>query len=90
MTNIEIVIEREQLPNLTDDEYYWHQLIGMTVENTQGMVLGRVKDMLATGANDVMIVDGEKRSLIPYVHGEFVLSIDNVKNLITVNWDEDF
>lgn len=90
LTNIEIVIEREQLPDLPNDEYYWHQLFGMTVENTQGVVLGTVKDMLATGANDVMIVDGKKRHLIPYVQKEFILNIDNAKNLITVNWDEDF
>lgn len=90
LTNIEILVAKDLLPALSADEYYWHELVGMTVVNINGVVLGKVQDMLATGANDVMIVEGENRTLIPYVDEEFVVSVDDNKKLITVKWDEDF
>lgn len=90
LTNVEIVIESNQLPILAENEYYWHELIGMKVQNDQGVSLGEVKEMLETGANDVIIVEGEKRHLIPYIYNDFVLNIDNLQKLITVNWDPDF
>lgn len=90
LTNVEILVAKNILPTLNEGEYYWHELVGMTVKNTSGVVLGEVRDMLATGANDVMIVEGEKERLIPYVYTEFVVKVDNDSNLITVKWDEDF
>lgn len=90
LTNVEIVIESSQLPILAANEYYWHELVGMKVQNDQGVSLGEVKEMLETGANDVIIVEGEKRHLIPYIYNDFVLNIDNNHKLITVHWDPDF
>lgn len=88
LTNVKIVIEKTQLPPLVENEYYWHQLLGMSVTNKQGVALGTVQDMLATGANDVMIVEGVKRYLIPFIYNDFVVKIDN--NIITVDWDAEF
>ncbi len=90
LTNTEIIIEGKQLPILANNEYYWHELIDMNVQNVEGVHLGKVKEMLATGSNDVMIVEGEKRFLIPYIHDNFILSVDNENKLITVNWDPEF
>ncbi len=53
-----------------DDEYYWHEIIGLTVLLENGHTLGRVKSIIPTGSNDVYVVeDGLKEYLIPAVEG---------------------
>lgn len=90
LTNVDIVIKRGQLATLEPGEYYWHQLIGMEVFNQEGSLLGLVKEILPTGANDVLVVMGEKRHLIPYLPGKFVKEINNSQRIINVDWDADF
>lgn len=90
LTNFEIGIRREELPALPLDEYYWHELVGMSVVKEDGRVFGKVHEVMATGSNDVFIVQGEHRYLIPYLIGQVVLDIDRAKRQITVNWDLDF
>jgi len=64
-------------PQLPEGEYYHHQLIGMKVVSEQGEVLGKVTEILATGANDVYVVRPEigVEILIPAID-EFVLAVD--------------
>jgi 16S rRNA processing protein RimM len=88
--NLELGVKRSQLPKLEHNEYYWHDLVGLTVINQQGETLGKVSQMLATGANDVMVVDGEKEYLIPFLFDRFVINVDQAKKQITVDWDADF
>lgn len=90
LTNCEILIKVEQLAKLPANEYYWHELVGMEVKNHKNVILGTVKDLIATGSNDVLVVKGNKRHLIPYIQEECVVSIDAKERRITVNWDEDF
>ncbi len=90
LTNIEIAVQAEKLPALGPDEYYWHQLIDMQVVDTQGNILGVVKDIMPTGSNDVLVVEGSKRRLIPYIQGQYILNINAEKCLITADWDADF
>ena len=90
LTNIEIAIQRGQLATLEPGEYYWHQLIGMKVINKQGEPFGNVTEIIPTGANDVLVVEGNKRHLIPYLLGQFILDIDSKQQIITVDWDMDF
>lgn len=90
LTNVEIAISRNQLPALKPGEYYWHELVGMQVINQQQQVFGKVSDVLPTGANDVLVVKGEKRHLIPYLPGQYVIEVDSKQQLIIVNWDLDF
>ncbi|KTC87175.1 ribosome maturation factor RimM [Legionella cincinnatiensis] len=90
LTNIEIAVHQDQLEQLKPGEYYWHQLIGMSVINQQGESFGTVTEIIPTGANDVLVVEGNKRHLIPYLPGQFILDIDPNQKLITVNWDVDF
>ena len=85
----EITIPQQALPAAGIDEYYWSQLIGLSVENTQGIELGEVVSLFETGANDVMVVKGEKERLIPFT--EFaVLGIDLDSGKINVDWDPEF
>lgn len=90
LTNAEIAIQKEQLAELAPGEYYWHQLIGMNVVNQKGDAFGMVTEIMPTGSNDVLVVQGEKRHLIPYLPEQFIIHIDDEKKVITVNWDVDF
>lgn len=90
LTNVDIAIERVRLAELPADEYYWHELVGMQVVNLAGEIFGDVSAILPTGSNDVLVVQGEKRYLIPYLLEQFILKIDRDKRLITVDWDIDF
>lgn len=90
LTNVEIAVHREQLEELESGEYYWHQLIGMNVINSKGESFGKVIEIIPTGSNDVLVIQGEKRHLIPYLPGQFILDINSNKQLITVDWDMDF
>ncbi|MFI4917965.1 MAG: ribosome maturation factor RimM [Legionellales bacterium] len=90
LTNAEIAVHQEQLAVLKPGEYYWHQLIGMTVVNQQAEPFGAVVEIMPTGANDVLVVQGERRHLIPYLLGQYIIDIDNSQRVITVDWDMDF
>lgn len=90
LTNVDIAVLQNKLPKLAEGDYYWHELIGMTVVNTKGESFGEVVELLATGSNDVLVVQGEKKHLIPYLMGQFILDINPAQKLITVDWDLDF
>lgn len=91
LTNIDIAVPRDELPPLADGEYYWHELIGMNVVNLAGQEFGQVDSIMATGSNDVLVVEGkEKKHLIPYLIDQFVIKIDKENRLILVDWDIDF
>ena len=87
LTGKEIAIKRTQLPALEKDEYYWSDLIGLTVINKNGDILGKVAYLIATGSNDVLVVKGEKEHAIPYFVGEVILNIDLSKQEIQVDWE---
>ena len=86
----EIWIKREKLPSLPPGEYYWIDLIGMQVRNLQHQDLGSIKELLETGANDVLVVQGEKERLIPYVKGHYVIEVDLPKREMIVDWPADY
>jgi 16S rRNA processing protein RimM len=89
-TGAEIAIDAKQLPSLPSDEYYWTDLIGLTVITTQGQILGTIQQFLATGSNDVFVVTGDKRRLLPYLMNQVVLEIDLAKKIMRVDWDPEF
>ena len=86
---VELYIEKSQLPQLAQGEYYWDELTGLEVINNQGIVLGTISYMVDTGANNVMVVNGKKEHWVPYIE-PFLISIDMDKRQILVDWDEDF
>jgi 16S rRNA processing protein RimM len=94
LVNQQIAVFRDQLPKLGEEEYYWADLVGLAVQLEDGTSLGTIQSMLATGANDVMVVQGELQSererLIPFVTGQYVKSVDLDVKLIVVDWDPDF
>ena len=90
LRGLELAITRDQLPEPEDDEYYWLDLEGLSVINLDGITLGVVDSIMETGANDVLVVKGDKERLIPYVMNEFIHTIDLDAGTITVDWDPDF
>jgi 16S rRNA processing protein RimM len=85
----EIAVRPAQLAALPEGEYYWHQLEGLTVENLDGAVLGRVAGLMETGANDVLIVSGDRERLVPYTDAT-VRMVDLDAGVIRVDWEPDF
>ena len=86
----EIAIRRDQFPPAAEGEYYWSDLQGLEVLTTEGVSLGKVDHLLETGANDVLVVKGERERLIPYVTGPIVKNVDLDAGTLHVDWDADF
>ena len=72
-----LYIDREQLVELDDNQYYWNDLIGLDVYLEEGEQIGVVKDIIETGSNDVLVIKGSKGGeiLIPYVFGESIKKV---------------
>lgn len=83
----EIRIDRGALPPAGEDEWYWADLEGLEVRNLDGERLGEVTGLMATGANDVLIVEGERRRLIPFLPGTRVREVDLAQGRLIVDWD---
>ena len=86
----DVFITRDQLPEADKGEYYWSELIGLNVETVQGVMLGVVDSLLETGANDVIIVQGERERAIPFLQEQTVINIDLDAGKIVVDWDPEF
>lgn len=91
----ELWVPREALPPPAAGEYYWIDLEGLSVETVDGVVLGRVSHLFATGSNDVIVVQGDRERMIPWLDGEVVKSVtfDGTRadgGLMVVDWDPDF
>jgi len=86
----EIRVRREALPDAGEGTWYWADLVGLQVRNLAGEDLGRVTEMLDTGANDVMVLAAERRRLVPFLPGRVVKSVDLAGGIIRVDWDATF
>lgn len=92
-----VQIRRSHFPPLADDEFYWIDLIGLTVENLQGECLGEVGDLIDNGAHPILRVvvplapgeDKARELLIPFVD-QFVKAVDQTERKITVDWGLDY
>ena len=86
----DIAVHRSEMPDPGKDRFYWSDLIGLTVRNQAGIALGVVDHLLETGANDVLVVKGERERLIPYVSGTVITGIDLDRGVIQVVWDPEY
>ncbi|PLK58530.1 ribosome maturation factor RimM [Candidatus Palibaumannia cicadellinicola] len=97
LTNCQIIVDASQLPDLSDGEYYWKDLIGCQVETVNGSPLGKVINLIETGSNDVMVVKANRKDssiiyelLIPFLYGKVIKNIDLATSIIQVDWDPIF
>ena len=95
-----IFLPRSSFPSASTDEYYWVDLIGLNVVNREGVALGCVRDLMATGPQSVLCVEyvvpaeGDAapvaaERMIPFV-SVYVDKVDIAGKLITVDWQPDY
>ena len=85
----EVLVPRSALPPTAAGEHYWNDLEGMKVVTVDGVELGEVDHLFETGANDVMVVRGERERLLPYIP-DVIVEVDAEGRTIRVDWDPDF
>ena len=90
LRKFEISVARDQFPKPKNGEYYQVDLIGLLVKTVEGLTLGRVMSILETGANDVLVVQGEREHLVPFVQGIYVKAVCLDQGELTVDWDPEF
>ena len=96
-----VQIQRSHFPVLSNNEFYWLDLIGLAVENLQGESLGVVTDLIDNGAHPILrvvqtgsdqqaqeLVSG-REYLIPFIE-HFVPVVDQKNKKITVDWGLDY
>lgn len=96
MFGVSIFADKGNLSNLAEDEYYWADLIGLTViSQHDNTVLGQVKELFETGAHAIMVieptadsVDSEER-LIPW-HKQTIGEVDLINKTVMVDWGSDY
>ena len=86
LINQELCVRENDLPSLDNEEYYDYQLIGLNVVNHNNDFIGKVTQIVHTGANDIIVVAGKEEILVPMVEG-LILRIDLKESLIFI--DED-
>lgn len=92
----EIKVSTTCFPTLAPGDYYWHQLEGLKVVTSEGQLLGRVRQMLSSYANDVMIVAPCEGSMdkrerwLPYKAGHYGIQVDLAAHTLTIDWDPAF
>ena len=89
LVGADIGVPREAMPETERGQFYWSDLEGLRVVHRDGTELGKVAYLLETGANDVMVVQGEQERLIPFVLDTVILGVDLDKGEIEVDWEWD-
>lgn len=88
-----VQIPRSRFPVLDDNEFYWVDLIGLSVENKRGLSFGRVVSIMECGAHPILqVADVDQKSqeiLIPFV-AQFIQTIDQAAKKIVVDWESDY
>lgn len=85
----EVAVPREALPETAANEFYWSDLVGLKVVNAENDDLGTVSEVFATGANDVLVVQGDRERLIPFTE-EVVKQVELAGGVIRVDWGRDY
>ena len=86
----EVLVPRSALPPPAEGEFYWVDLEGLRVVNVEGTDFGIVSHLFSTGANDVLVAQGERERMIPFVLPDYIRSVDFEAGVVTVDWDADF
>lgn len=82
----ELFVSEEMLSELDEGEFYYYEIIGCEVFSEEGEFIGKVKEILTTGANDVWVIQrhGKKDALIPYIE-DVVRDVDVEAKKITIH-----
>jgi len=88
LINSKIQILRSDFPKLSNENYYWSDLVGLSVLSSEDKVIGKVESLIETGANDVMVINTSKdeRILIPFVMHEVIQEVNVELKYIKIDW----
>jgi 16S rRNA processing protein RimM len=94
LSGARIFVPRSSFPTASADEYYWVDLIGLSVVNREGVTLGTVRELLATGPQTTLVLTAEEdgkaiERMVPFV-SVFVDKVDLPGRLITVDWQPEY
>jgi len=85
-----VLVRRAEMPRCAPGEFYWADLEGLEVRSLAGIVLGKVARLIATGANDVIVLAGREGRMIPFIADRIVRQVDLEAGVIVVDWDASF
>ena len=85
----EVAVLRDDMPRPASNEWYWADLIGLRVVNVAGEELGQLARIVETGSNDVLVVEGERERLIPFIE-EVVRDVDLAAGVMRLDWRADY
>lgn len=95
LSGARVFVSRANFPATSndDDEFYWVDLIGLSVVNRAGLAMGSVIGLIETGPHSVLRIQslqaGAEECLIPFV-AAYVDKVDKAARLITVDWEADY
>jgi 16S rRNA processing protein RimM len=85
-----VEVPRASLPKPKRGEFYWADVLGAEVVSTKGAALGTLASVTSNGAQDVMVLQGERERLIPFVVGPIVIGVDAAAKRIVVEWEPEY
>ena len=90
LKNLQIQVNRTDLPDLDQNSYYWEDLVDFNVIDIKGNHVGKVDSLFRTGSNDVLVIIDEtkERLLVPFIMEEVIKYVDLAKELISIDWPE--
>lgn len=77
-----VLLAQKDLPPSEDDEYYWHEIIGLTVITEEGRYVGKVMSLFSNGAQDVMVISDQDREYLVPLTDDIVLSQNDDEMII--------
>jgi len=89
LRGLSVAVPRAALPRTLSGEHYWADLIGLAVVNGEGREFGRITGILRTGANDVLVVEGERERLVPFI-ADVIREVDVPAGVVRVEWGADY
>jgi 16S rRNA processing protein RimM len=89
LRGISVAVPRSHLPKAGSGEYYWADLLGLKVVNAESLELGRIERILQTGANDVLVVQGDRERLVPFI-ADVIREVDTAAGVVRVEWGVDY
>lgn len=84
LIGLEISVDRSLLPETDEDEFYWDELIGLSVQTVSGEFLGRLNHIFRTGSNDVYVINGQNGELLIPALKSVVQAVSLADGVMTV------
>jgi 16S rRNA processing protein RimM len=85
LVGTEVCLEKDELPPLPEGEYYWHELLGLSVLDSRGESLGVLSAIVPTGAHDVYVIKAHGREILAPATAQVVKAIDLDKGIIIMD-----